>query len=176
MRITALILALTGLSACTGMEITQPPVDVVARNPGSAAGLDVYAKARAQGQQVPRYRGENFVPVRSYTKAGSNGRTEVAGANCAISNALYTAKVTTPVMIQVPNYGPQSPAINAQCSLGGASGTSSAAVYNESSVRRQNAGAANGILGAVIAIGVDAALTNPEKDTFLYRQLDVVME
>ena len=172
MRILLCVVAVVGLSACTGMEITTPPVQVTPKNPRAASGDDVFAANRAAGQNVPIYKGSDLVPVRAY-KSDDRGRNEVAGATCQIQSQPYSATLATPAYLQVPNYGRYSPPITAQCTLDDAEGGKTVQVFNETKEERRRSGQlALGLIGLAIAEGINAG-SDTTNDDFAYPQIEV---
>lgn len=170
------------LAACTAMEITQPPVRVSLDKPTGAQGLDTFAAARARGQSVPEYKGETLLTLRSFLDTDGPGTTEFAGARCAVSSTYYSAEVTTPVQLIVPNYGKDSPVVTATCRANGREATRSAAIVNESQRRRDEArsglsvGLGSGTYndGLSVGVGITFDLTNPKNDVYEYPNLNVV--
>ncbi len=185
MRIVFLfpLVPLALLTACTGMEITQPPVRASLANPAGAQGLDVYAASRARGQSVPEFKGETLVTIRSFLDTEGPGTTEFAGARCRVFSSLYSAEITTPAEVVVPNFGKGSPVVTAECRANGRSATRSAAIVNESQRRRDEARSGVGIGfgfgtghysdGAHVGIGFTFDLSNPKDDVYEYPGLNV---
>lgn len=135
-----ILLVLTHLAACTtGMEISTPPVRVSPKNPNQAYGLDVFAASRQRGDPAPEYRGEKLVTIRTRLNAEGPGTVEFSGARCRISSSMFTAEVTTPAQIVVPDYGRSSPVITAECRARDRKATKSISVYNASQRRRDQA-------------------------------------
>lgn len=170
------------LSACTpAMEITQPPVRVTPKNPGSAFGIDVFAGARQSGAAAPAYRGERLVTVRTALAGSNQSAREIAGARCRIDSQMYSAEVTTPAEIIVPDYGQASPVITAICRANGKSAQESISVFNASQRARDQAydpfiyggfGWPNGRSG--VGVGITFNLSGSRNDTYEYPSLRVV--
>jgi hypothetical protein len=168
--------ALALLPACTAMDVTTPPISVAAKNPAEAVGIDVYARARAQGNPVPRFRGPESVTVRTQGKTSGGSWGEIAGAECLLDGASYAARFHSPAVIVVPDYGPNSPALFVRCTLGERAGTTQAVVYNDTSQQRHAAAYGTGVLGAIIIGAVAAANTNNETDDFKYPPVTVQLK
>jgi len=75
------------------MEITSAPVDV----------------SRTSSFQSENYVGNHPVEVRSFAVSeavnGKSETTEFSGANCKIQGAGYTAKFSTPAIVNFPDHG-----------------------------------------------------------------------
>ncbi len=168
-----LAVAFIALLGCAMAEIEQPPISVTPKNAASASGLDVYARDRARGNPVPRFRGQSTVTVRTRGNLDGNGNAEIKGVPCVLDTGLYSAQFTTPANIVVPNYGPNSPALFVRCDTGAMAGSVTAPAINLTNQQR-NAGAAGaGILGALVIGAVAAARYDPERDTFGYNPVSV---
>jgi hypothetical protein len=164
-----------GLMGCAGAEITTPPVNVVPKDSSAAVGLDVYGKARAAGNPVPRFRGQKTVQIRTRGQ-GENGSTELSGVPCTLDSGVYTASFTTPANVVVPDYGPNSPALFVRCQTETQSGSSTVNAVNVTAQQRQQNAAGTGVLGAIIVGAVNAAVTDPEKDDFAYPNFTVTLK
>ncbi|KJZ18914.1 hypothetical protein [Loktanella sp. S4079] len=163
---TAAVLAL--LSACAQAPVNQGPIEVIPTNPGTASGVDVYARARAQGADAPRFRGTGFLTVR--TTNGGVASNEIVGARCTLDAGLYAAVFETPANIIVPDYGPDSPAINLRCvDTDGQSGTATSEVENLTMQRRGPSVLTNGL------IDLSGDNRNLTKDDFGYKPITVVL-
>ena len=165
-------LPLLTLMACAGAEITTPPVNIVPKDPRAAVGLDVYGRARAAGNPVPRFRGQDTVQVRTWGQ-GEKGRSELSGVPCILDSGVYTAKFSTPANVVVPDYGPNSPALFVRCETETQSGSATVNTVNVTNQQRQAGAAGTGVLGAIIIGAVAAAQTNPDKDDFDYPMITV---
>ena len=178
-KLAVLGICLATLGACTQpMQIAQNPVHVTPNAPKQAFGLDVYAAARQQGQPAPAYKGERLVTVRSEFDGPSSGTTEFSGARCKITSATFSAEVTTPVQIVVPDYGAQSPVITANCRANDMQATQSISVFNASQRRRDQARepflfGGYGRHGGGISVGVHFDLSDRSNDVYEYPTLRV---
>lgn len=170
-----LVLGLTlPLLACEGAEITTPPVMITAKNPAGAVGIDVYARARARGNPVPRFRGQDTLNIRTRGKTADGGFAEITGISCTLNAGLYTAKFQTPANVVVPDYGPNSPALFTRCvHPDGRSGSATVNAYNFTAQQRNAGAAGGGILGAIIIGAVAAAPIDPERDEFRYPPISI---
>lgn len=173
MKSHILLVALLALTACAGAEITTPPVMIVPKVPANAVGVDVYAKDRARGNPVPRFRGQKTVQVRTRGKGESSSHTELSGVPCTMDSGLYSASFVTPANIVVPDYGPNSPALFVRCVVAERSGSATVTAINMTAQQRQSSAAGTGLLGAIIIGAVAAAHNNPEKDDFAYPAINV---
>ncbi|WP_102108593.1 hypothetical protein [Oceaniglobus roseus] len=172
--VPALLATLTLLAACEVADVTTPPVNITPKVPGDAVGLDVYARPRARGNPVPRFRGQETVTVRTRGTGAQGGSTEITGLACQLDSGIYTARFQTPANVIVPNYGPNSPALFIRCTHpDGRSGSSTVTVYNATAEQRSQNAAGGGLLGAVIVGAINAARTDPERDEFKYRNATV---
>ncbi|WP_226782084.1 hypothetical protein [Oceaniglobus trochenteri] len=175
MRRALIALALLSLAACEAADVTTPPIMVTPKNPAGAVGIDVYARDRARGNPVPRFRGQETVNVRTRGQGETGGgNVEISGVPCMLDAGLYTASFTTPANVVVPDYGPNSPAIFVRCTHpDGRAGSATVSAFNFSSSQRQNAAIGTGVLGAIVIGAVNAANTNPETDEFKYPAISV---
>lgn len=175
MRYTPILssLFLIALAGCETAEITTPPISVRPTNPSAAVGIDVYAQARARGNPVPRFRGQETIEIRTQGKT-SESFGEISGLPCSLDSGLYTASFTTPANINVPDYGPNSPAIFVRCTHpDGRSGSTTVNSYNFTAQQRSNAAIGTGVLGAIVIGAVNAASTDNETDEFKYPNITV---
>lgn len=159
---------------CTQAEITQPPIVVTPNVARDAIGLDVYARARASGNPVPAFRGQNTVAVRTFGQASdSGGRTELSGVACSLDSGVYKATFTTPANIIVPDYGPSSPALFVRCTAEDRSGSVTANAVNLTAQQRSASAAGAGLLGAIIIGAVNEANRDNLNDDFGYNPINV---
>ncbi|RVV97809.1 hypothetical protein EKE94_10010 [Mesobaculum littorinae] len=168
--------ALMTVVACTQAEVTTPPVAIQPKAPG-AVGIDVYARDRAAGNPVPRFRGQETLIVRTTGKTAGGGFGELTGVPCTLDSGLYTASLRTPANVNVPDYGPNSPALFIRCvHPDGRSGSTTINTFNVTARERGNAAAGTGLLGAIVIGAVNAANTNPEKDEFKYPAVTIPLK
>lgn len=160
------------LMGCSQAQINTPPISVTPNDPAGAVGVDVYARARSQGNPVPRFRGQDTVQVRA-VGAGENGRSELTGVSCKLDSGLYTAGFSTPANIVVPDYGANSPALFVRCETEEQSGSATVNVVNVTAQQRQSGAIGTGVLGAIIIGAVNAAATDNETDDFAYPPITV---
>ncbi|WP_099824278.1 hypothetical protein [Oceaniglobus indicus] len=162
------------LAACVGAEVTTPPVNITPKVQADAVGLDVYARPRAQGNPVPRFRGQETLTIRTRGKGEKGGNTEISGLACTLDSGIYTARFQTPANVIVPNYGPNSPAVFVRCMHpDGRSGSTTVSPYNFTAAQRSNNAVGAGVLGALVVGAINAASINPEKDEFKYYPVTV---
>ncbi|MBM7068636.1 hypothetical protein [Actibacterium sp. 188UL27-1] len=171
----AIIVALS-VTACAPAEIKTPPVTVTPNVPSKASGIDVYARDRARGNPVPRFRGQNIVQVRTRGKGSDNKTSELSGVPCNMDSGVYKAKFRSPANVIVPDYGPNSPAIFVRCVLDKASGSATVSAYNLTNQQRVNAGAGAGLLGVLVAGAVAAAKRDDTKDDFAYPPITITVK
>jgi len=174
-RKTSIILTLSCLAACATVDINQPPIPVTPNNAAGAVGIDVYARDRAAGNPVPRFRGQDTVTVRTFGTTNGSGYGELPGASCSLDSGIYKTNFTTPANIIVPDYGPNSPALFVQCTDGTRTNSVTVNAVNLTAQERGASAAGAGILGAIIIGAVNEANRNNETDNFGYNPMTVVL-
>ena len=165
-----LLIPLLGALGCAAAAITTPPVMVAPADPAGAMGLDVYARARAMGQAVPAFQGQETVEIRTFS-----GGKEVTGPICLLDSGVYRARFSTPANVVVPDYGANSPAIFVRCEAQGLFGSTTVNAYNHSSRQRYAPAIGTGVLGAIVIGAVSAASRNEQRDDYKYPDIDVRM-
>jgi len=175
MRLALPALALIALTACEMADVTTPPIMVTSKNPAGAVGIDVYARDRARGNPVPRFRGQETVNIRTRgTGESGGGNAEISGVPCELDAGLYSARFTTPANVVVPDYGPNSPAIFVRCTHpDGRSGSVTVDAFNFTAAQRSNSAIGTGLLGAIVIGAVNAAALDTERDEFKYPAINV---
>ena len=163
----------TLLIGCEQAEITQPPILVIPKDQNQSVGIDVYARNRASGNPVPRFRGQETVQIRTFGNRDGSGFAEITGVGCIVDSGLYEASFTTPANIGVPDYGPDSPSIFVRCEAAPLSGSVTVDAFNLTSSQRQGNAIGTGLLGAIIIGAVTAANVNPEQDEYAYPAITV---
>lgn len=164
----ALAIALTA-AACSVADIETAPIPITPNDRAAAVGIDVYGRARARGNPVPRFRGQNTVTIRSNGAQSDGGFGEVVGAPCRLDSGVYKARFQTPANVVVPDYGPNSPALFVRCALpDGRAASATVNAFNLTAQQRGAGAAGGGILGAIIVGAVNAAVTDPNTDEFTY--------
>lgn len=153
---------------CSAADITKPPILVTPKDPTSAAGIDIYARARSMGQAVPVFRGQDTVAIRTFS-----GSKEVTGPICTLDSGVYHTQFSTPANIVVPDYGPNSPAIFVSCQAAGLFGTKTVDAYNYSAQQKNWAGIGTGVLGQIVVGAVSAATRNEQMDEYRYPEISV---
>ena len=162
----SLFCAALAVSGCANnMEITSPPVNVT----------------RHSGFDTARYQGDHPVNVRSFfTAKKSNGgeeRTEFSGAQCRIQGRGFTAKFSTPAIVNLPDHGFYSQAVTGQCATGEAVRPVVAKPYNITVANiKSNNGAGGGVLGMVVAgvaNSIALAANDPTNDDYGYHNISV---
>ena len=164
------------ISACVQAEITTPPVMITPTVKANAVGIDVYARDRALGNPVPRFRGQKTVQIRTFGAGNKGGRTELSGVQCKADAGVYHAVITTPANLVVPDYGPSSPALFVRCIDNKRSGSVTVNAYNATNAGRQSGAAGGGILGAIIVGAVAASVRDDNKDDFQYPNITVSLK
>lgn len=66
------------------------------------------------GLMLPPTRAETDFAVRTFARAGTT-ETEVAGTDCVLDSAYFTARFTAPARVALPDLGPQSPVVSIAC-------------------------------------------------------------
>lgn len=92
---------------------------------GCAAGVPVERQVVVPGGRFTAIQGEAALTVRAMLP--DNGG-EVVGAKCTVTSSLYTATLTTPSRLVVPNFGPQSPELFFDCRAGTLAGSARVAI------------------------------------------------
>ena len=160
--------AFSVFASCTPIEVTTPPVMVTPRVASSAVGIDVYARDRARGNPVPSFRGQEIVSIRASGASSDGSFGEVSGVPCVVDAGVYSASVTTPANIIVPDYGSSSPAIFVRCVTGEKSGSATVSAYNATDQQRRSSAYGTGILGAIVIGAVAASQRDDSVDDFKY--------
>ena len=166
------MVAAIGLAGCETADITQPPIAVVPNDQRAAIGIDVYGKARAAGNPVPRFRGQDTVAIRTNGPREGQSFGEIIGSSCTLDSGLYKAQFQTPANIVVPDYGPNSPALFVSCTApDGRTKTGTVNAVNLTSQQRNATAAGAGLLGALIIGAVNEARRDNETDDFGYNPI-----
>lgn len=142
-----------------------------------AKGIDVHEPKRAQGQAgLPELAGDQIVEVRTFVRSESEGEKEVAGAQCNLSAADFTAHMQSPAKVRVPLYRSQSSALAVSCDLAGFARKMVTA--NAIDVTRQGryASAGSGGLIGVVAVAALDAMSDNTKNDWRYPPVRVVFE
>ncbi len=167
-HIATLCMAGVFLAACAPLEVTTPAVTAIPFNQNAAVGIDVYGSDRARGATVPPFRGQSVINVRAVDRA--NRMAELTGVTCTLRTDTYSATVTTPGRVIVPNYGAQSPVISATCSDGVRQATGTSTVTNVSAEERANAATFETTPAIGVLVGT---IVNPSTDTYSYSDIRV---
>lgn len=175
-RILRSILAAGVVFSCSPIEVTTPPTMVTPKVASSAVGIDVYARDRARGNPVPAFRGQETVSIRANGTSADGSFGEVSGVPCTVDAGVYSATVTTPANIIVPDYGPSSPAIFVRCVTGDKSGSATVSAYNATDQQRQSSAYGTGILGAIIIGAVAASQRDDNVDDFKYPPIAIQLK
>lgn len=157
--------------ACSQAEITQPPIPVTPKIAANASGLDVYAGQRRRGAQVPQFRGQEIVQIRTWGTANGSSRAEAIGVGCLLDSGIYSASFKTPANVLVPDYGPNSPAIFVRCESAIGSGSITVNATNKTAQERNASAAGTGLLGAIVIGAVNESRRNNETDDFGYNPI-----
>lgn len=122
------------------MEVKSRPVDVEFNSKSATTGIEGYTA----------------VLVRSYGK--SEGKSvETSGVECSVKGSGFGAMLTTPAIVNVPNYAQKSRAVMFTCSDGVSTKNVQSLPFNATSAANVQAGANGGLLGALIMAGVNTA-------------------
>lgn len=168
----AVVVAVTTV-ACSQAEITQPPIPVTPTVAANASGLDVYARQRSRGAQVPQFRGQEIVQIRTWGAVEGSNRSELIGVGCMLDSGVYAASFNTPANVLVPDYGPNSPALFVRCEHDSGSGSVTVNAVNKTAQDRNASAAGAGLLGAIVIGAVNEARRNNETDDFGYNPITV---
>lgn len=173
----ALLAIASTMTACSVADIETPPIPITPNDSAASIGIDVYGRARARGNPVPRFRGQNTVTVRTNGKQKDGGFGELVGTPCTVDSGLYKARFQTPANVVVPDYGPNSPALFVRCVYpDGRDASATVNAYNLTAQQRGAGAAGGGILGAIIVGAVNAAVTDPNKDEFAYPMITLQLK
>ncbi len=173
MRNFLLVFLVSILSGCAKTYLPVNNVVTVNSTFPGASGLDVYAGKRANGEDVPAYRGDQLVEVRSFVKRFDKGAkrkktVEFTGAKCELTGTGFKAAFTTPSKVRLPIYGNESSELAIRCiSEGRDPVLVTRRAYNKTKTDRLNHSASAGLLG-VVAMGTINAMSNDKKHVFLY--------
>ncbi|MFQ6553588.1 hypothetical protein AAD018_014720 [Aestuariibius insulae] len=148
--------------------MTTPAVEAIPFNQNAAVGIDVYGTDRARGATVPPFRGQSVINVRAVDRA--NRMAELTGATCTLRTDTYSATVTTPGRVVVPNYGAQSPVITATCSDGTRQASTTTSVTNVSAEERASATTFETTPALGVLVGT---IVSPSTDTYAYDDIRV---
>ena len=174
-KFMALAAVATILAGCETADITQPPIAVIPKDARGAVGIDVYGAARAAGNPVPRFRGQETVAVRTNGSRKDQSFGEIIGSTCQLDSGLYTATFQTPANIVVPDYGPNSPALFVMCTAPDRRTKSlTMNAVNLTNQSRNASAAGTGLLGAIIIGAVNEARRDNETDDFAYNPITLV--
>ncbi|MEM9354960.1 MAG: hypothetical protein AAGB04_01995 [Pseudomonadota bacterium] len=169
-----LIIALSLAGCAKPMDIAS--VTQIKPNTGSTS-IDVYEPHRRRGQKgIPDYAGDQFVEVRTYTYKQDEGRVEIGNAQCEVSTAHYSAKVTTPARVRVPLYRGSSSILGVVCEKEGYR-KKHASVAPIDIVRRQRFASSTqgGLIGVAVVAVIDAASDN-SKNEWRYPTARIILE
>lgn len=176
-RIVSMVCVAALAAGCTVMDITQPPIPVTAKDTRGAIGLDVYGRARAAGNPVPRFRGQEILTVRTSGPREGQGHGEIPGSTCNLDAGVYSASFQTPANIIVPDYGPDSPAIYIACTApDGRPKSATINAVNLTSQQRNASAAGTGLLGALVIGAVNEARRDNETDDFGYNPITLMFQ
>lgn len=157
MKISFVALSLAGatlfLSACAERSpITTPPVAVTPTGNPVLRGV------------------VGFEPTELRSR---KDRKEVSGASCDIQGVGFTAKATTPAMINLPDQKSHSQPVVTTCTLGGETRTVSSEAYSKTSSNNRASASANaGILGVAFS-GIIEGVRDQSNDDWGYRNIIV---
>lgn len=139
------------LSACSSkLEITQPPI--------------AYKTVKPLPTQT--YRGDAETTVRTRVET-SEGKREVSGASCTLTNGYIESRFQTPARVLTPNLGPATPTGTLRCETADRAAQANLPAVNislaERSSNARSSGAGGGIIGA-IAGGIIAGINEGRGD------------
>lgn len=138
--------------------------------------IDVYSAKRVQDPSLaPEFAGDQLVEVRTYRDDPEKGQVEMAGANCHLSAALYSADLTTPAKVRVPLYRGQSSELSAKCTKPGFSDKLVTVGAFDATRNQRYQNASGGGLAGVAVVAVFDALSDNTKNDWRYPPVKVVM-
>jgi len=145
-RLCLSVLALTALTACS----TQP--DAILRADADAVNVQVMRGA-------PELAGYRAVGV-SVRRNGSG-----VSAPCTLSNSQIRAEFTAPTEVNIPSFGPNSEAVDLNCTVDGQAYQQRFLPENLSQSRRRQNGLTAGILlGGVIGGAIGGSVVQEQED------------
>ena len=110
--------------------------------------------------------------IRTVREEGSK-EIEVKGASCMITGTGYSARITTPALVELPTYHGKTDPVSVACWTPQRSAYKSVDPYNETLQRirstQSSTGGWAGVIGTAIGKGLATSLRNPAKDEFAYR-------
>lgn len=139
--------------------------------------VDVLEPKRAKGQPgLPEFSGDQLLEVRTYVRSDGGPDAEVAGAQCALTAADYSATMTTPAKVRVPLYRGESSTLSVACELPGYKKRMvTVEAFDETRRTRLSNGAGGGLIGLVAVSAIDAASDNT-KNTWRYPVAKILLE
>lgn len=175
----SLFAILLPLAACqTAMPISQ--VKTAVPTNANVVNGDVLQAQRLAGADIPALRGTKLLTVRTHhyidsEKTKNKKKVEFAGANCSLQSDGFTATVTSPGQVRIPDYGYASRLVSVKCDAKGhKTGFMSVAAYDATKSARSSAGAGNGLIGLVAMELINAA-DSEKNNKFEYRVANVLM-
>lgn len=115
-------MAMSRICAFTRMLVALAGAGLLA---GCAGGLPLGPDVMVSGQNFAAARGEADLVVRTHVIDPDGSEREVGGATCDVTSVLYSARLTTPARLRLPNFGPQSPELDIDCAAGELRGSAS---------------------------------------------------
>lgn len=95
---------------------------------GCVSGVPVERQVVVPGGRFAAVQGEASLLVRTFLPEEEGARGEVIGAKCRVVSSLYETELITPSQLVVPNFGPQSPQIDVDCTAGELVGSGTARI------------------------------------------------
>lgn len=162
-RFTGLIATLAvALAACTAPWGGAGPAIPVQPKLAGAKGLDVYAGLPRDVR--PRFRGTREAQVGAWL----NNRS-VADADCTISNDAFELSFKSFTVLELPDYGRDSPSAVVTCRKGNLKGQARLEVINASAEVRQRRSGRGALPGApIVTVTVPIARDDRPEDIWVY--------
>ncbi len=147
------------------------------QNSTGSKSIDVLEPKRVAGQSsVPEFSGDQLLEVRTYADTESNGRVEVAGAQCELTASDFKAGMETPAKVRVPLYRNQSSTLAVACQKSGyRKKMITVTAMDVTRQQRMASGAGGGLLGVAVVAAFDAAADNT-KNEWKYPIAAVILE
>lgn len=169
------IIAAAVLTGCAAKPLEVGSITSIKSHSGTT-DLDVYSQKRRQDPaSAPEFAGDQLVEVRTYYQDLEKGQIEIAGAQCHLAAALYSAELTTPAKVRVPLYRGKSSALSAECAKPGfAKKLATFHAFDATRSQRYQSASGGGV-GGVAVVAVFDTLSDNTNNDWRYPIVQVVM-
>jgi hypothetical protein len=152
--------ALFGLAACTGVQITTPPVP--------------YTASKELGA-----RGSSSFTVSTYRRVQGE-REQIKGVPCSFAGDGFSSSFESPAVVLSPNMQGRTSVASVTCTLDGVSKTKTIEPFNETISQINQSMRAGGIAGGLVGVLVGGAVAavqadsrDPAQDVYGYRDVAI---